>query len=126
VQRQPEILQFFPRSAVKRRLAVGNRTNIGGRLSRIRTRISNEELLREVHGKVISHGDNAWRLDVYGITDDGPNRWVQMGLEGADERTVLLKTAYLADAADILMTVERWLRSRSFSHSAVLTVTGAD
>jgi hypothetical protein len=103
--------RFFAQSAALRRFA------------RIRTEMSNDELLAQLNGRVIDRAGNPRRIDVYSIVDEGTHRWIQVGLQGSDCRTALLKLAYLADDGDAVSALEDWLRESGTRHGTVLTVT---
>src|SRR5262245_42511953 len=73
---------------------------VPGTLARIRTRVSTHELLQHLRGRIIEVAGDSWRVEVYSIVDDSDCRWLQLGLSGPEERTVLLKLHCLADADD--------------------------
>jgi len=97
-----------------------------GRLSRVRTAMSSEELLRRLNGQTIETGAKSWRIDVYSIVNNDAHRWVQVGLEGADRRTVLLKMEYLADDEDARSAIEDWVGCSSALHGGVIVVPDSD
>jgi hypothetical protein len=97
-----------------------------GQLSRVRTVVSNEQLLNRLNGQIVTAASNSWRLEVYSIIDKDAHRWVQVGLEGTDRRTVLLKLEYMADEEDAIDAVQDWVRSSSAVHGGVVTVSDSD
>ena len=100
------------------------RRRVTGTFARIRS-VSSEELLQELRGRMIDAAGETWRLEVYSIVDDTSCRWLQLGLAGREERTVLLKLPYLADADDAIGSIAHWVRDSSCQH-AVVDVTTLD
>src|SRR5262245_26924703 len=93
--------------------------------TRIRTEMSNDQLLAHLHGRVIDGSGMPRRINVYSIVDEGTHRWIQVGLQGADSRTALLKLAYLADDYDAVTALEEWLRDPNARYGSVVTVAPA-
>ena len=100
------------------------RRRVTGTFARIRS-VSSEELLQELRGRMIDAAGETWRLEVYSIVDDTSCRWLQLGLAGREERTVLLKLPLLASADDALESIEQWASDSSCRHG-VVTVPPAD
>lgn len=101
-------------------------TAIHAHLSRIRTAISSDQLLHRLNGQTITAGTKQWRVDVYSIVENDAHRWVQVGLDGTDRRTILLKLAYLADDEDAVAALEQWVRHSSAIHGGVITVSDSE
>ena len=93
--------------------------------TRIRGVVTSQELLQQLRGRRIDVAGESWRIEVYSIVDDSTHRWIQLGLAGREERTVLLKLPYLADAVDAIGSVEQWVCGSSSQH-AVVTVAASD
>ena len=94
--------------------------------ARTRTPMSNDQLLQELNGHSVDGNGDSWRIHVYSIVDGDAHRWIQLGLEGPETRTVLLKLTYLADACDAIGSIEQWMRNSSCRHGALLPVIPAD
>jgi hypothetical protein len=84
--------------------------------------MSNEQLLQRLNGRVVEVDGQAWQIDVYSIVDSESNRWVQVGLNGEDSRTALLKLACLADDEDAIVAIEDWIRNSSVLVSGIVSV----
>ena len=97
-----------------------------GELSRIRTGMSTEQLLQRLNGHVVAVDGQSWQIDVYSIVDNDAHRWVQVGLNGPDRRTVLLRLEYLADDEDALTAIDAWIRHSSSLHGGMVTVSDTD
>jgi hypothetical protein len=102
-----------------------NRRRWNGAFTKIRSGVSTHELLEELRGRMIAAAGDSWRIEVYSIVDDSTHRWIQLGLAGREERTVLLKLPYLADADDAIGSIAHWVRDSSCQH-AVVDVTTLD
>jgi len=112
-------LQFRPFGPQVRQGALGH-------LSRIRTGMSTEHLLQRLNGHAVDVNGQSWQVDVYSIVDNDSHRWLQVGLNGADRRTVLLRLEYLADDEDALAANEDWIRHSSGLHGGMVTVSDTD
>jgi hypothetical protein len=99
---------------------------VHGQLARIRTAISSEQLLHRLNGQTVAAGARSWRVDVYSIVENDAHRWIQVGLDGSDRRTILLKLEYLADDEDAVAALERWVRHSSAIHGGVITVSDSE
>ena len=97
-----------------------------GRLTRIRTAMSTEQLLQRLNGHVVDVDGQSWQIDVFSIVDHDAHRWVQVGLNGADRRTVLLKLESLADDEDTLAAIEHWIRHSPGLQGGMVTVSDTD
>jgi len=93
-----------------------------GTLTKIRGGVSTHELLQQLRGRMIDAAGQSWRIEVYSIVDDDAHRWIQVGLAGREERTVLLKLPYMADADDAIGSIEQWVCGSSCQHAVVSVI----
>ncbi len=75
------------------------------------SRESLDRLAEDLTGQVVAAGGASWHIEVYGIFVDRGNRWVQLGLKGPDERSLLLRVHARAGLSDILRTITAWLET---------------
>jgi len=102
-----------------------NRSRWNGAFTKIRSAPSTQDLLEQLCGRMIAAAGDSWRIEVYSIVDDSTHRWIQVGLAGREERTVLLKLPYLADADDAIGSIAHWVGDSSCQH-AIVDVTTLD
>jgi hypothetical protein len=125
IMRRVIAFQDLARWSVSHFVLPTHRRRVTATLTRIRAGVSTHELLRQLRGRVIDAAGESWRVEVYSIVDDSNHRWIQLGLAGREERTMLMKLPYLADADDAIGSIEQWVCDSSCQH-AVLTVPAGD
>jgi len=117
VRREPRV---FGHRHTPGRSALRAVTELG--FARIRSQISTDALVELLHGRMIHDDVAVWRIDVYSIVDANDYRWIQLGIEGPEHRTLLLQLAPFADDGDAIAAIGQWMRTSSLSHAGLLTV----
>jgi len=120
---RPIVFEDFTRRSIGHVAGATGTSRTPGVLTRIRSGQSARELLEQLRGRVIDAPGDSWRIEVFSIVDDSTHRWVQVGLIGADDRTVLLKLARFADGADAVSAIEYWIHESQSAHCGVLEVS---
>jgi hypothetical protein len=75
----------------------------------IRSSVSRDELYARLNREAVAGSSGVWRIGVYGIVDHDGKRWIQLGLEGGDRRSLLLKLSHKANHLDVVTAVEDWI-----------------
>ena len=71
--------------------------------------LSAERLFRALDGRWIAVSGNRWRAEVYGVLQEGGWRWVQVGLHGARDHMLTLRTTQTSGISQLLLALTAWL-----------------
>lgn len=74
-----------------------------------------DDLFAALDGRTIVVGRRAWQVEIYGVRDLGGHRWIQAGLIGDENRTmVTMRRAPTSAAAQhVIFALSSWLADRS-------------
>ena len=71
--------------------------------------LSAERLFRGLDGCWIAVAGDRWRAEVYGVIQEGGWRWVQLGLHGAREHMITLRTLPSSGVGQLILVLSGWL-----------------
>ena len=82
-------------------------------------RVEPDHLFEALDGRQFRLGGREWRVDVYGVIDDGPRRWVQVSLAGTQRRMMTLRLASSHGAQHAVLSLSSWLANPAASQSVL-------
>jgi hypothetical protein len=71
--------------------------------------LSAERVFRGLDGCWIAVAGDRWRAEVYGVIQEGDWRWVQVGLHGAREHMITLRTLPTSGIGQLIVVLSGWL-----------------
>lgn len=71
--------------------------------------LSAERLFRALDGRWIAVAGDRWQAEVYGVTQEGGWRWVQLGLHGAREHMITIRALPTSGISPLILAVTAWL-----------------
>jgi len=69
------------------------------------------ELFAALDGRELNPGSDRFLIEVFSVSDQAGQRWVQLALEGAESRRLLTVRLKTGDSAQhVLLLLSSWLR----------------
>ena len=84
-------------------------------------RVDPDQLFETLDGRQFRLGGREWRVDVYGVFDEGGRRWVQVSLAGSRQQMMTLRLAASHGAQHAVLSLSSWLANPGAT-DAVLNV----
>jgi hypothetical protein len=73
--------------------------------------VSSQCLFNQLDGCVFGEGRDRWRIEVDGIRDLSPCRWIQIRAFGHFPQSIIVRTNETVDGIDIIAGLATWLRT---------------
>lgn len=73
--------------------------------------VSADRLFQDLDGRWFSVSGDRWRAEVYSVFYDGGWRWIQVGLHGAREHMLTLRTSQTSEIRQLIRALAEWLGS---------------
>src|SRR5262245_17217253 len=86
------------------------------------TPVSSQCLFSQLDGCVFGEGRDRWRIEVDGIRDLSPCRWIQIRAFGYFPQSIIVRTTETVDGIDIIAGLANWLRTPSDLRQSVQPV----
>lgn len=74
-----------------------------------------DDLFEALDGRTLAVGRRTWQLEIFGVRDLGGQRWIQAGLIGRHERTMVTmrRAPSSATAQHVVLVLSSWLADRT-------------
>jgi hypothetical protein len=81
----------------------------GAAATSIEGALNAELLFRALDGRWLTVSGDRWRAEVYGVTQEGGWRWVQVGLHGARDHMITIRTVPTSGTSQVILALTAWL-----------------